>query len=255
MCLGCAQEGALLCSQCFASIACALSNHCAFCEKATLFGNTCLECSKTRFLDGAISCVPYSHPLILEMLHAWKYDSQILLTDYFGKFVLMCNQKAILRSKAISAKILQKGIAKKDISSDAIVPALLCESEILLQPIPLHPSKEKERGFNQAKILADFLARNNEQWAMADFLERAKKTEAQATLGTLDRRYNAKGAFVLRKNSPTDIIAKIKGSHIAIIDDVITAGSTADECARVLKCAGAASVWALTIAYGHPVKK
>ncbi|MDZ4221554.1 MAG: phosphoribosyltransferase family protein, partial [Patescibacteria group bacterium] len=78
-------------------------------------------------------------------------------------------------------------------------------------------------------------------------LARTKKTAAQATLSGIDRRTNIAGAFAALDP------ASAAGRHIVLVDDVITTGSTTDALARLLKNSGALSVWALTLAYGHPM--
>ena len=247
-CINCEKEGIWLCLRCFDLIPTILADHCAFCEKKTNFGATCGECKSARFLDGAISCIPYSNPITLAMIHAWKYDSNKFMTPYLAKFVLQGLIKAKQRVLAQSEKFLHQGLSRKDIGPISSIPPILTNTSIALQAIPLHPKKEKQRGFNQAYLLARALAQNSDKWHVADFIARTKKTAAQATLSGSDRASNMQNAFSLSNKD------EIAGKHIMIVDDVITTASTTDNSAHLLKDAGAASVWALTIAYGHPIK-
>jgi competence protein ComFC len=111
----------------------------------------------------------------------------------------------------------------------------------LLVPVPLHPARQREREFNQAEVLAKLVsARSGIPAILA--LKRTRYTTTQTRLERSERMQNLRGAFCLRKGSA------VGGSHLVLIDDVFTTGSTAEECARVLRKAGAASVRVLTVA-------
>ena len=115
----------------------------------------------------------------------------------------------------------------------------------LLVPVPLHESRLRERGYNQALELAKPLAQGLRITLAERLLSRTKATAAQANLDAKARRKNLRGAFVVGR-------AAIGGKdpaalHVAILDDVMTTGTTLRECARVLRRAGFArvDVWAL----------
>jgi competence protein ComFC len=108
-------------------------------------------------------------------------------------------------------------------------------------PVPLHPARERERGFNQAGLLADLIAPAAAapvRW----ILERTRYTTTQTAHDRAERMENLHGAFRLRKNQD------VRDLRVLLIDDVLTTGSTLSECARVLKEAGAASIHAATAA-------
>jgi ComF family protein len=109
----------------------------------------------------------------------------------------------------------------------------------LLIPVPLAASRYRERGFNQASELAEQLQRQLAIPVRADLLERKRATREQAGLDRTGRRKNVRNAFVMR--------APLAAKHVAIVDDVVTTGSTVNEVARVLKRAGAEQieVWAV----------
>lgn len=108
----------------------------------------------------------------------------------------------------------------------------------LIIPVPLHPSRLRERGFNQALELARFAAKR--LGVPVDYRsgERIRATAAQSSLRRKERRANVKGAF--RVSVP------IAARHVAVVDDVITTGHTVDEMARILVKAGVerVEVWA-----------
>ncbi|KRF02176.1 competence protein ComF [Frateuria sp. Soil773] len=110
----------------------------------------------------------------------------------------------------------------------------------LIVPVPLHPRRLRERGFNQALELGRPLARSLAVPLRHDLLRRRRATAAQTELDAAGRRRNVRGAF----EADADVRWP---AHVAILDDVMTTGATLSECARVLKGAGVARVdaWAL----------
>lgn len=120
---------------------------------------------------------------------------------------------------------------------------------MLVIPVPLHRTKQKQRGFNQARTLAKealrVLAETHPDWRLtlaSSALMRLRATESQAGLTPHQRRLNLRGAF-----SVSDPGA-VKDKHILLVDDVMTTGATARAAARVLMRAGAASVRVATLA-------
>jgi ComF family protein len=112
-------------------------------------------------------------------------------------------------------------------------------------PVPLHRSRLWRRGFNQSAIVARELSRRTGHAVAIDALRRVRATPPLKGLNRLQRRRTVAGAF--RANRP----AELRGRNIVLVDDVLTTGSTANACARVLKRAGAARVdlvsWARVI--------
>ena len=111
----------------------------------------------------------------------------------------------------------------------------------VLIPVPLHPARKRERGFNQAELLAEALSARS-KFPTSNALERIRYTTTQTAFDRSERMENLHNAFRLRKK------ADVRGSRVLLIDDVLTTGSTLSECARVLKVAGAISVHAATAA-------
>jgi competence protein ComFC len=111
----------------------------------------------------------------------------------------------------------------------------------LIAPVPLHPARERERGFNQAALLAELVA-GKLAVPVRPVLERVRYTTTQTVHDRAERMENLEDAFRLRKK------ADVRDSRVLLIDDVLTTGSTLSECARILKEAGAISVHAATAA-------
>lgn len=113
----------------------------------------------------------------------------------------------------------------------------------MIVPIPLHPQRERERGFNQALVIARMLKQSGiRSVRIEQLLEKKRRTLAQSQLRRAERLDNLRGAFSVRKKD------LVRGKHILLVDDVITTGSTVNECARTLKAEGAARVDALALA-------
>jgi ComF family protein len=108
-------------------------------------------------------------------------------------------------------------------------------------PVPLHPAKEKSRGFNQARLLAKRLAQQKNIPLTKGRLVKVRPTAAQTSLQARERETNLKGAFQVNKT------AGLKGKIVLLVDDVYTTGSTIRECSRVLKKAGVMEVRAVTV--------
>ena len=108
-------------------------------------------------------------------------------------------------------------------------------------PVPLHPKRLRERGYNQASLLAKKLSRLGGLPVVEDTLIRVRDALPQArTRSAIERRQNVQDAFVCHQG--------LEGKQVLLIDDVCTTGATLDACAIALKAAGAGSVWGLTVA-------
>ncbi|NLD51623.1 MAG: ComF family protein [Clostridiales bacterium] len=129
---------------------------------------------------------------------------------------------------------------------DPLLPELLrClrgESFDMIVPVPLHKARMRERGFNQAALLAQQVQKVS-GFPLADALIRVKKTKRQSTLPHEQRAENLKDAM--------QVVLPVKGKSILLVDDVRTTGSTARACADALLAAGAQGVSLLTIAIAH----
>lgn len=112
----------------------------------------------------------------------------------------------------------------------------------MIMPVPLHPKRLRQRGFNQALLLAHRISMRHDIPLVYDNLARVRPTRPQVELTGEERVKNVAGAFSLR------FPEIVENKHILLIDDVFTTGATMNECAAVLKSAGAEQVTACTLA-------
>ncbi len=123
----------------------------------------------------------------------------------------------------------------------------IAANDLMVVAVPLFVARERQRGYNQSRLLADrALARLRKQrpgWKLVashEVLKRVRQTAAQFELSKTERRRNLRGAF--------EVIGDVRGREVLVVDDIMTSGATARECARVLKAAGASRVWVATLA-------
>ncbi len=179
---------------------------------------TCANCAhRTIHFDAAVAAYR-SRGIVRHVLLNFKYGRQIHLRHLVGRWL-----------------------------RDAFNDRRLREQEFdLIVPVPLHPARERERGFNQAALLAELLTTRMSILSPVrlglSILQRVRYTTTQTAFDRAERMENLRGAFRLRKN------ADVRGLRVLLIDDVLTTGSTLSECARILKGAGARSVHAATAA-------
>jgi ComF family protein len=172
-------------------------------------GAPCVACQRrTRRFDTAFAAYRYEYP-VDRLVQRFKYQGELAVGRVLGELI----------ARSLAARTTELPQA--------------------LVPVPLARAKQRERGFNQALELARPIGRALMLPIRMDLCARVRVTQDQAGLAAGDRRRNVRGAFTAtRANMPR---------HLALIDDVLTTGSTCDELARVLKGAGAerVDVWAL----------
>lgn len=191
----------LLCLDCRADLPSLPSARCPLCADQTTHGERCGACLKDPpHFDRTIAAFTYDFPLD-RIVHALKYGHQLAVANW-------CAQQ--LAPRVDSAAL------------DCIIP------------LPLHPERLRQRGFNQSGEIAKRLARASGLPIAHHSLLRTRATTAQADLPHKERRNNVRGAFECR----TDF----SGKRLLLIDDVMTTAATANECARVLKLHGAHAV-------------
>ena len=112
----------------------------------------------------------------------------------------------------------------------------------ILVPVPMHPKRLRERGYNQSGLLARELGRLTNLPVVDDCLIRQRHAPPQARTSNVDeRRSNIADAFTCRDH-------RLRDKQVLLIDDVATSGATLDACAAALKASGAISVWGLVMA-------
>jgi ComF family protein len=174
---------------------------------------SCANCAHRSLHFEAAVAVYRSRGIVRRLVHQFKYGQQQHLRHPIAGWLWETLGDPRLRGRHF----------------DAIVP------------VPLHPARERERGFNQAALLAELLSRRT-GIPLRHALLRVRYTTTQTAYDRQERMENLKDAFCLRKN------ADVRGSRMLLVDDVLTTGSTLSECARVLKKGGTLSVHAATAA-------
>ena len=128
----------------------------------------------------------------------------------------------------------------------AVLEPSFAQPQILVIPVPLYAGKRRQRGFNQAELIARAAMKVSparDRFRIAtDILRRTRDTHSQIGLTSHQRRENLRGAFAVTRAQ------EIIGREVLLLDDVYTTGTTASECARVLRRAGASKVWVATAA-------
>jgi ComF family protein len=206
-----------LCDSCHGKAPRISAPFCAKCSEpfSGAIGQTfrCANCEhRTLHFDSAVAAYR-SRGLVRNLVHAFKYGHQRHLRHPLAQWLGENMGDARLRGRRFD----------------------------LIVPVPLHPARERERGFNQAALLAELLARQTAV-PLRPVLERIRYTTTQTAYDRAERMENLHNAFRLRKK------ANVRELHVLLIDDVLTTGSTLSECARVLREAGAISVYAATAA-------
>lgn len=208
-CVGCGKIGKYFCDRCRVTVRLIRPDEtiCPICGKPAIAGATHPRC-KTRYsLDGLTSYFQYNG-VVKKAIKALKYRFISDLVTEFVSLIPLC-----------------------PINASGFVP------------IPLHPSRFRERGFNQADIVGGILAKRLHVPAYTNCLCRIKKTTPQVEARDRNNRLqNIQGAFMVNDN-----IDKC-GKHIILFDDVFTTGATMRSAASTLKRHGVQSVWAVTIA-------
>lgn len=210
-CLGCGREGAYICHSCRRRLPEITPALCPVCGKSQIHGQLCPSCVSQRpEIDGIRSPFRFEG-LIRRAVHELKYRN--------------------LRAVATPlAELLNEYLAKNPMPGEVLVP------------LPLHPKRLRERGYNQSYLLARELGKLVSLPLVSDCLFKQRPSPPQAETATVDeRRGNVAGAFSCRDE-------RLKGKQVLLIDDVATSGATLSACAAALKAAGAGSVWGLTIA-------
>jgi ComF family protein len=207
-----------LCSRCISDFKPILTPLCTICGSPFFSSDTerhtCLAClnSKPRF-DGSRSAGIYEGTLE-KALKAFKYGRARQLAKPLADFILSRSESFI-----------------DEIHFDLVVP------------VPTGPRKLKERGFNQALLIARLISKKLGHHLNFENLYKSRETTPQVEFQINERRKNVQGSFAVRDSSV------FENKSVLLIDDVFTTGSTLNECARVLKKEGKASeVYCLTAA-------
>ena len=163
------------------------------------------------WIDRCISCYGYEG-FLRKAIHGFKYEERFDLLNFLSRELSMV--------------------------------AAACGSFDAICPVPMHPKRLRSKGYNPAAMLASRVGQRLNTTVHLDLLRRIRHTPCQMELTQKERLANVKGAFAVserRSPEPSDM-------SFLLIDDVLTTGATANECARVLKKRGASNVVVLTVA-------
>jgi len=223
MCVGCGQrvdpEPGHFCWDCRTTVLYVQPPYCSICGdpvEGRVDGSfVCYACSEsTPLFDRARSAVRY-RGVIQDALRAFKYRDGLWMRKDLVRILAAC----------VAAHYDMDEI-------DAVTF------------VPLYPARHRQRGYNQAEVLAGLLARTIGKPLLKHCLARIKPTPTQTHLTARERATNVRGAFRTRW------LNRLKGRRVLLVDDVMTTGATVNECSRVLKAGGAARVVVATVARG-----
>jgi len=224
-------------------------NRCIVCEDIINFGINKCVCNNCKDLFELITgprCNKCSRPIESGFICRDCANKKIYFEKNFSVFVYKdLIQDLIIRFKFRNHPAIGKGLAK--IISENINQNWFLKKNIII-PVPIHKTRKRKRGFNQAEIIAKYLAKKFNLEIKSNGLKRIKNTKPQWMLDHDERENNLNNAFWADKNL-------IKNKNIILIDDIFTTGSTINKCAEVLKLSGASCVYSLTVAITSLITK
>lgn len=212
-CISCEVEGSYFCVPCQSVVTVrAIGEACPYCGEKTERGAVCVACKPAAYLDGVVSLGWYRDRVWQRAIDGLKYHGDPQMGEVIRQLVQRSDLSSRLPSGAWSVVAL-----------------------------PLHPHRQRERGFNQADIIAAAVAETVEaDPCVCPSLRRVRSGSSQARTGSSERRVGEMdGAFVADPPVPPEIL---------LCDDVFTSGATIEAAARAFKEAGARRIWAVTLA-------
>ena len=230
LCKSWQKHAARLCQGCLATLHWVAPRHCAFCsiELGSDHTTTYIKNNHTTYPTICGSCQQQTPPFSRSLIpfHYTPPISNMITKFKFGHDLLAGRTLAWLLQQHINCSPLARHWLQQ---VDALVP------------LPLHISRLRQRGFNQAHEVARHLARDNHISLLYSACKRIRATEVQSQLSRSARLQNCKGAFIANEKH-------VAGKIILLIDDVYTTGSTARAASHALKRAGAREVRLLMLA-------
>lgn len=209
-CVSCRERGSLLCAKCRDEFELVEPPLCPHCGRPMVSDRLCPLCQRDPLQIDGIRSVAYFDGTLREAIHHFKYYNLQDLAIPLGK-------------------------STSDYWKKSPVPA-----EIIV-PVPLHIDRLRERGYNQATLLARELGKSIGLPVSENSLVRVRATRPQVDLKAQERKENVRDAF---RCSNMGLMEK----RVLLIDDVYTTGATLEACSVALRQVGARSVWALTLA-------
>jgi ComF family protein len=214
-CLGCSQEGSLLCSPCLRGLVIS-TDRCYSCQRPAPDGLTCTGCYKRSYVFQVQAAASYTG-LAKELVRKLKFSGA---------------QAAVRPMAVCMAQLILAASRTNSVTRQPLA--------VVVVPVPTASSRQRRRGYDQANLLARALARHQN----LDYLPCLRRLGQahQVGAGRAQRLAQLAGAFVVVRPE------RIRGKHVVLVDDVITTGATFEAAARVLRQAGAARVSAIAFA-------
>ena len=207
-------RGPGLCEQCLAGVHAVSEPMCRVCGRVRQ-GVLCADCQREPHVFFTARAYAHYDGIVEQAIKALKYQGKRDIVPVLGEWLI-----------------------------EAYVQYHGDDRHMLVAPVPMHPSKQKRRGFNQAEEIARVLSRRL-RLKMAYPLRRVRLDQSQTTVTRGERLAAMDGAFDLNGDVGP---SAVRGNEFLLVDDVLTTGGTADACARVLFRHGAVSVHVLTVA-------
>ncbi|HBG61381.1 MAG TPA: hypothetical protein DDX37_06095 [Candidatus Omnitrophica bacterium] len=174
----------------------------------------CMNCSRAELFFDFAWCACFFEDPLKDLIHQFKYNQKTQLSGQFSKLMVHF------------IKEYHMDIEQFD----------------FMVPIPLHPTRKRERGYNQSFLLASQLSRIFNINLNINLLIKTKNTKNQSLLSKKERWTNITGAFKIKNPN------EVNNKSILLIDDLLTTGATSSEAAKALKSAGAKTVGVFTLA-------
>ena len=209
-CAVCHRGGSWLCSACQDNIEFIQPPICPSCGKPTSTPRLCLSCRMAPLQIDGIRAVGYLEGTLRTAIHRFKYSNIRTLATPLGQ-------------------LMAQYLSRNQLPVDIVVP------------VPLHAQRLKERGYNQAALLAREISKTLGLPLLENGLSRVRSTVPQVGLAARQRRDNVRGAFHCADR-------RLKNQRVLLIDDVCTTGATLEACGLALRETGVSSVWGLVLA-------
>ncbi|MFH1639271.1 MAG: ComF family protein [Chloroflexota bacterium] len=209
-CIGCGREGYFFCPSCIELLAPVMPPVCPRCGRPQGSARLCPGCRNWDAKIDGIRAPFRFEGVARDAVHQLKYNRLRILAPEL-------------------AQLMTEHLAGYPVPGNVLVP------------VPLHPKRLRERGYNQSGLLARELGRRLKLPLNETCLVRQRDTSPQVGATLAERRANVAGAFRCRDFS-------LQGKGVILVDDVVTTGATLDACAAALKAAAVVSVWGLTFA-------
>jgi len=209
-CVGCARVGGWLCGACQEELPFIEPPFCPRCGLPNKEGQLCISCWEAPLQIDGLRAVGQYEGVLREAIHRFKYRRLKALAGPLGQ-------------------MMGRYLLAHPLPGEVIVP------------VPLHPSREQERGYNQSRLLAEELGKVAKLSVRAGKLVRIRPTPPQVGLSLTERRENVRDAFRC-------VGLAREERKVLLVDDVCASGATMEACAQALYAAGAESVWGIALA-------